>query len=428
MLQVSFIREHREKVLEGLQKRNFSKSYLIDAILDMDFQRKQLQFQYEEHLAESNRLSKEIGKLFQNAKKEQAKPLCERSLVLKEEIKKLSDKLSEDQNWLSQALLELPNVPHEQVRSGSSEEYNEIMYQKEIPPFLREKNIAHWDLAKKYQLINWELGAQISGSGFPVYIGKGARLQRALIEYFLQQNTRAGYLEYSLPYLVNNNSAQGTGQLPDKENQMYHIVQDDLYLIPTAEVPLMNCFRNKILQEHQLPLKVTAYTPCFRREAGSYGAHVRGLNRLHQFDKVEIVQITTPESSYKVLEEMVEHVEKLLTSLNLPFRLLRLCGGDMGFTAAMTYDFEVYSAAQDRWLEVSSISNCTDFQTHRMKLRYKNKAGKLKYCHALNASALALPRILAGLLENYQSQEGITIPKVLIPFTGFEKITLPSAL
>ncbi|WP_103327976.1 serine--tRNA ligase [Bacteroidetes bacterium endosymbiont of Geopemphigus sp.] len=425
MLQVSFIRENREKVLEGLEKRHFSKTDLIDKILEFDKLRKRIQFQYNERLAESNRLSREIGKLFQNNQEKQANVLRDSSAILKERIIRLGNELFEHEQWLSRALLEVPNIPHELVKTGRSAQDNEIIDQQGALPSLKEGILTHWELAKKFQLINWELGVQISGSGFPVYTGQGARLQRALIEYFVNYNTHAGYLEYALPHLVNATSAQGTGQLPDKEGQMYHVSQDDLYLIPTGEVPLMNCFRDKLLQEQQLPLKITTYTPCFRREAGSYGVHVRGLNRLHQFDKVEIVQITTPETSYEALEEMVKHVKGLLNSLNLPFRILRLCGGDMGFTSAMTYDFEVYSAVQGRWLEVSSVSNCTNFQTHRLKLRYKNKAGKIQLCHALNASALALPRILASLLENYQSEDYIDLPEALVSFAGFKKITLP---
>ncbi|YBU88983.1 MAG: serine--tRNA ligase [Candidatus Walczuchella monophlebidarum] len=418
MLPVSFIRENREKVIEGLKTRKFYNIYLIDRILSLDKEKRKIQFKYNEYLAASNNLSKEIGKLFTNGKGTQS--LRSQSLKLKSEIHELNKKLYQKSKLLKEALLKIPNIPYKLVS-----ETNEILYNCHSSHLLNKKKLSHWELANKFHLIDWKLGATISQSGFPVYIGQGARLQRALVQYFLDQNIRAGYIEYALPYLVNESSVQGTGQLPDKEEQMYYITRDFLYLIPTGEIPLINCFRDQILQENKLPIKATTYTPCFRREAGSYGANVRGLNRLHQFDKVEIVQISTHDTSYDILEEMVKYVQGLLMNLNLPFRLLRLCGRDIGFTSSLTYDLEIYSYIQKRWLEVSSISNCTDFQTNRLNIRYKNNVGKILFCHAMNGSALALPRILAVLLEENQYEKEILIPNVLVSYTGFEKITLP---
>lgn len=423
MFQVSFILENREKVIEGLKTRKFDKIYLIDRILSLDKEKRKIQFKSNEYLAAYNNLSKEIGKLFTNGKGTQS--LRYQSLKLKSEIHELNKKLSQKSKLLKEALLKIPNIPYKLVKSKFFYEKNEILYNCHSSHLLNKNKLTHCELANKFHIIDWKLGANISKSGFPVYIGQGARLQRALVQYFLDKNIRAGYIEYALPYIVNESSVQGTGQLPDKEEQMYYITRDFLYLIPTGEIPLINCFRDKILPEKKLPIKATTYTPCFRREAGSYGANVRGLNRLHQFDKVEIVQISTPETSSSILEEMVKYVQGLLMNLNLPFRLLRLCGRDIGFTSAITYDFEIYSSIQKRWLEVSSISNCTDFQTNRLNIRYKNNGGKILFCHALNGSALALPRILAVLLEENQYEKEILIPNVLVSYTGFEKITLP---
>ncbi len=426
MLQVNFIRENREKVINGLQLRNWENTHLIDAIIEVDDQRKKEQFELEKVLAESNKISKQIGALYKQGKADEANALKAQTTSLKETAKKFQDALKETKHQLNQLLYQIPNVPHELVKPGKSEEDNEVVFMVDTIQELHENALPHWELAKKYNLIDFDLGSKITGAGFPVYTGKGARLQRALINYFLDKNTQAGYQEFFLPYMVNEASGLGTGQLPDKEGQMYEIGNSpdsqQLYMIPTGEVPMMNVFRDVMLNKKDLPIKATTHTPCFRREAGSYGAHVRGLNRLHQFEKVEIVQITAPEDSYKALDEMVKHVENSIKELNLPYRILRLCGGDIGFTSAMTYDFEVYSAAQKRWLEVSSVSNCLDFQTHRLKLRFKDENGKSTLCHALNGSALALPRIMAALLENYQTDNGIAIPEILKPYVGFDKI------
>ena len=422
MLQVAFIRDNKDQVIQKLKKRNFDASSIVAEVLEIDEQRRSLQTQLDKTLSESNSLSKEIGILFKSGEKEKATILKEKTTLLKETSKSLSEGLNSKAEALINLLHTIPNIPNELVPSGSSEDDNEIVFEEGKIPDLGDKALPHWDLAKKYDIIDFELGNKITGAGFPVYKGKGARLQRALISYFLDKNTGAGYTEYQLPYLVNEASGFGTGQLPDKEGQMYHVTEDNLYLIPTAEVPGTNIFRDVLLNENDLPLALTGYTPCFRREAGSYGAHVRGLNRLHQFDKVEIIRIEHPEQSYNAFDGMVEHVKGILRELELPYRILRLCGGDLGFTSAITYDFEVFSTAQDRWLEISSVSNFEAFQANRLKLRFRSKDGKNQLAHTLNGSSLALPRVLAGILENCQTPEGIVIPKVLVPYTGFKII------
>lgn len=422
MLQVPFIREHKDEVVIRLAKRNIDAQNMIDEVIALDEERRNLQTQLDGVLAESNSLSKEIGGLFKSGEVQKANILKEKTSQLKEESKVLGEQLNKKVEALDQLLYKIPNVPNELVPIGNSEKYNEQVYRDGDIPELHKGALPHWDLAKKYDIIDFELGNKITGAGFPVYKGKGAKLQRALIAYFLDRNTSAGYTEYQLPLLVNEASGLGTGQLPDKEGQMYHVTEDNLYLIPTAEVPGTNIFRDNLLNESDLPIAITGYTPCFRREAGSYGAHVRGLNRLHQFDKVEIIRIEHPSKSYQALDGMVNHVKGLLKELKLPFRILRLCGGDLGFTSALTYDFEVFSTAQDRWLEISSVSNFETFQANRLKLRFKNENGKSELCHTLNGSSLALPRVLAGILENYQTPNGIQIPEVLVPYTGFDKI------
>ena len=422
MLQVPFIRENKDAVIKGLAKRNIDATQMINDVIDLDEDRRGLQTQLDNILAESNSLSKEIGNLYKSGETQKANLLKEKTSQLKEDSKALNEQLNEKAEALNQLLYKIPNVPNTLVPSGNSEDDNEEVFRKGDIPVLHKDAIPHWELAKKYDIIDFELGNKITGAGFPVYKGKGARLQRALITYFLDKNTAAGYTEYQLPHLVNEASGFGTGQLPDKEGQMYHVTEDNLYLIPTAEVPGTNIFRDELLNESDLPIGITGYTPCFRREAGSYGAHVRGLNRLHQFDKVEILRVEHPSRSYKALDEMVEHVKMILDELKLPYRILRLCGGDLGFTSALTYDFEVFSTAQDRWLEISSVSNFETFQANRLKLRFKNSDGKNELAHTLNGSSLALPRVLAGILENYQTEDGIKIPDVLVPYTGFEKI------
>jgi len=422
MLQINYIREHKTEALERLQKRNIQAEELFNEIIQKDDLRKDTQSKLDNVLAQSNQIAKEIGQYFKNGEKEKAEEAKLKTVELKQASKSLTEELNSVSNELTDLLTQIPNVPHQSVPSGNSEEDNETVLEEGNIPKLNGNALPHWDLAKKYDLIDFELGNKISGAGFPVYKGKGARLQRALINYFLDKNTKAGYLEIQPPHLVNEASGFGTGQLPDKEGQMYHTAVDNLYLIPTAEVPVTNIFRDVIVKSEDLPIKYTAYTPCFRREAGSYGKDVRGLNRLHQFDKVEIVQVQKPEESYQTLDKMVEHVTQILRELELPFRILKLCGGDMGFTSALTFDMEVYSAAQQRWLEVSSISNFESFQANRLKLRYKDENKKNALCHTLNGSALALPRIVASLLENNQDEKGIRIPKVLIPYTGFEYI------
>jgi len=422
MLQIGFIRENQEKVIKALAKRNMDVRALVEEVVQLDEKRRATQAELDNTLSESNKLSKDIGELMKSGEKAKAAILKEKTVLLKESSKELSEKAEILGNELTQKLYTLPNLPADLVPEGKTPEENVTVFQEGDIPVLHEGAQPHWELVKKYDIIDFELGVKIAGAGFPVYKGKGARLQRALISYFLDKNTAAGYKEYQVPHLVNEASGYGTGQLPDKEGQMYHVGVDDLYLIPTAEVPVTNLFRDVILNENELPVLCTGYTPCFRREAGSYGAHVRGLNRLHQFDKVEIVRIEHPDKSYEALEGMVEHVKTLLQELKLPYRILRLCGGDMGFTSAMTYDFEVFSTAQDRWLEISSVSNFETFQANRLKLRFRDKDGKNQLAHTLNGSSLALPRVLAGILENYQTPEGIVIPEVLRPYCGFDRI------
>lgn len=421
MLVVSAIQQNKEKVIEGLKKRNFKQLELVDEVINVDELRRKTQFELDNILAESNKLSKEIGQLFQQGKVDEANDLKEKTAEQKVQIKELQDLLASYEESLKSILYQIPNIPHESVVAGVSAEDNEIVFEKgDASP--KSDAIPHWDLAKKFNLIDFELGVKITGAGFPVYIGKGARLQRALIQYFLDKNTEAGYTEIIPPFVVNEASGIGTGQLPDKEGQMYFVNEDNLYLIPTSEVPVTNIFRDELLNDSQFPIKLTSYSPCFRREAGSYGKDVRGLNRLHQFEKVEIVRIEKPENSYAALEKMVEHVKGLLEDLELPYRILRLCGGDTGFASALTYDFEVFSAAQERWLEVSSVSNFETFQANRLRLRYK-KDGKNELCHTLNGSALALPRIMAAILENHQQADGtVRIPEKLRTYTRFDLI------
>ncbi|HLT50695.1 MAG TPA: serine--tRNA ligase [Arenibacter sp.] len=422
MLQLHAIREDKQFIIAALGKRNIEAGPLVEGVLQLDEERRALQTRLDNTLAEANKLSKEIGILYQSGKAQEANALKEQTGRLKEESRELQESLTATAGELQDLLYQIPNVPHTSVPAGSNEEDNEEVFREGEIPVLGEHALPHWELAKKYDIIDFELGVKISGAGFPVYKGKGARLQRALIAYFLDKNTEAGYTEIQVPHLVNEASAYGTGQLPDKEGQMYHVGADDLYLIPTSEVPVTNIFRDKIVNESDFPIRYTAYTPCFRREAGSYGAHVRGLNRLHQFDKVEIVRIEHPERSYVALTEMVAHIKSILNELKLPYRILRLCGGDLGFTSALTFDFEVFSTAQDRWLEISSVSNFETFQTNRLKLRFKDDQGKSQLAHTLNGSSLALPRVLAGILENYQTENGIEIPEVLRPYTGFDRI------
>lgn len=422
MLQVPFIRENKDLVIERLAKRNIDAAQDINQVIVLDEERRALQAQLDNTLAESNALSKEIGMLFKSGEIEKANETKAKTGKLKEASKKLSEDLNNKANALNELLYKIPNVPNEIVPAGNTDEDNEEVFREGDIPVLEEGALPHWELAKKYDIIDFELGNKITGAGFPVYKGKGARLQRALISYFLDKNTEAGYKEYQLPHLVNEASGLGTGQLPDKEGQMYHVTGDNLYLIPTAEVPGTNIFRDVVLNEAELPVTITGYTPCFRREAGSYGAHVRGLNRLHQFDKVEIIRVEHPSKSYEALDGMVAHVKTILQELKLPYRILRLCGGDLGFTSALTYDFELFSTAQDRWLEISSVSNFETFQANRLKLRFKNTDGKNQLAHTLNGSSLALPRVLAGILENYQTKDGIVVPEVLQPYTGFKII------
>ncbi|MCO6490220.1 MAG: serine--tRNA ligase [Phaeodactylibacter sp.] len=421
MLELHYIRANKERVLQGLKTRNFAEKELgiIEQIIQLDDTRKDTQTELDSLLAERNQLSKEIGSLFKQGKKEEAESKRERVASLKERASELEEKLRSTQESLAELLYKVPNIPHESVPAGSTEEDNEVFrpWPGELPK-LPEGALPHWELAQKYNIFDLDLGTKITGSGFPLYRGKGARLQRALIAFFLDEAVKAGYEEIIPPLLVNEDTARATGQLPDKEGQMYYVERDNLYLIPTAEVPLTNIYRDVILDEKDFPIKLTGYTPCFRREAGSYGAHVRGLNRVHQFDKVEIVQFQHPDKSYDTLHEMLAHVEGVLQKLELPFRILRLCGGDLGFTSALTFDFEVYSAAQQRWLEVSSVSNFETYQSNRMKLRFRD--GKsTRLAHTLNGSALALARIVAALLENNQTPEGIVIPKALQDYTGF---------
>jgi seryl-tRNA synthetase len=423
MLEIAFIRANADQVKTRLAKKHFKDMFLVDELLQVDEKRRRVQQSLEEIRTKENQLAKEIGDLFKQGKKAEADQKKEEVIGMKEESARLTGEMADLEMSQTDILLQLPNLPHESVPAGKTPEENEVVKQFGEIPTLHEAAQPHWDLAKKYDLFDLELGVKITGAGFPVYKGKGAKLQRALISFFLDHAIDAGYMEVMPPHMVNEDSARGTGQLPDKEGQMYHATADDFYLIPTAEVPVTNIYRDEILEEKDLPKKNTAYTPCFRREAGSYGKDVRGLNRLHQFDKVEIVQIAHPDRSYQILEEMVGHVEGLLQKLELPYRILRLCGGDMSFTSALTYDFEVYSAAQKRWLEVSSVSNFETYQANRLKARYRDENKKIRLVHTLNGSALALPRIVASLLENHQTAEGIMMPKALVSYTGFDRIS-----
>ena len=421
MISIPHLRENYDEILIAFKKRDFDAKNVIDNLLNEDKNRREIQVKFDNKLFESNQLTKEIGKLFKDGKTNEANKKKSLSLKIKNESKNLVEKLSNCEQSIKELQYKIPNIPNIRVPNGKSSTDNKIIFES------NKKNkssvgLTHWELAKKYNLISFDLGSKISGSGFPVYIGKGAKLQRALINYFIDFNTKEGYEEIQVPLLVNSKSANSTGQLPDKDDQMYHIAKDNLYLIPTSEVPVTNIYRNTLLNLKQLPIKMTSYTPCFRREAGSYGSDVRGLNRLHQFDKVEIVRIENPECSYDALDKMLNHVKKLLHSLELPYRILNLCGGDLGFTSAITYDFEIFSSAQNKWLEVSSVSNFETFQSIRLKLKYKDINGKNQFAHTLNGSSLALPRVMAGILENNQTNDSIKIPKVLIPYTDFKLI------
>lgn len=417
MLPIQLFRQEKERILAGLEKKNFSETELVDKVIELDEQRRHIQAENDKILAETNAASKNIGKLMAQGNKEEAEKAKAAVGQNKEKTKELTAQLNEVEQQLHDTLVKLPNIPHESVPAGNSEKDNEVVREHGTTPDLSAQKKSHWELAEQYNLIDFEMGNKITGSGFPVYINKGARLQRSLINYFLNFNIDAGYQEFYPPYLVNEDSAYGTGQLPDKEGQMYH-TQDGFYLIPTAEVPLTNIHRDTIIKNDDIPVKMTGFTPCFRREAGSYGKDVRGLNRVHQFDKVELVQIVDPAKSYEVLDEMVAHVEKLVQSLGLQYRILRLCGGDTSFASALTYDFEVYSAAQERWLEVSSVSNFESFQTNRMKIRYRDENNKAQLAHSLNGSSLALPRIMACILENFQTPNGVKVPEPLQPYFG----------
>ncbi len=421
MLKTSYIIANKEEVIKSLKKRNFDSEDLIAKLISLDERRKLIQTEYENMQAESNTISKEIGQLFKEGNKDEIPNLKQRSLEIKSSTKVLSDDLSDVKNEIEDILSQIPNTPHQSVPAGSSSEENLVIFSSKTKAN-KDSVIPHWELAKKYDLIDFELGTKITGTGFPVYKGKGAKLQRALISFFLDSNIDLGYDEVQVPYLVNEESAFGTGQLPDKEGQMYSVTQDNLFLIPTAEVPITNIFRNEIIEESNLPILKTGYSPCFRREAGSYGSDVRGLNRLHQFDKVEIVRVEHPEKSYDSLSLMKDQIKGIIEKLELPFRIITLCGGDLGFTSALTYDFEIYSPAQDKWLEVSSVSNFETFQSNRLKIRYRNTLGKTSLVHTLNGSSLALPRVLATILENFQTKDGIMIPKVLHEYTGFTVI------
>ena len=418
MLKTSYIIANKEEVIKSLKKRNFDSEDLIAKLISLDERRKLIQTEYENMQAESNTISKEIGQLFKEGNKDEIPNLKQRSLEIKSSTKVLSDDLSDVKNEIEDILSQIPNTPHESVPAGNSSEENLVIFNSKTKAN-KDSVIPHWELAKKYDLIDFELGNKITGSGFPVYKGKGAKLQRSLISFFLDSNIDLGYDEVQVPYLVNEDSAFGTGQLPDKEGQMYTVTQDNLFLIPTAEVPITNIFRDEIIEESNLPILKTGYSPCFRREAGSYGSDVRGLNRLHQFDKVEIVRVEHPEKSYDSLNIMKDQIKGIIEKLELPFRIITLCGGDLGFTSALTYDFEIYSPAQDKWLEVSSVSNFETFQSNRLKIRYRNTQGKTSLVHTLNGSSLALPRVLATILENFQTKNGIMIPKVLQEYTGF---------
>ena len=418
MLKPSYIIANKDEVIASLKKRNFNSEVLIDELISLDNDRKIVQTNYESKLSESNSLSKTIGQLFKEGKKNETVSLKEKSLKIKQETKSLSEKLNDIKVKINNTLFQIPNVPNKNVPVGNTSEDNLVIFESktDINP---QAKTPHWELAEKYDIIDFDMGNKITGSGFPVYKGSGAKLQRALISFFLDCNISFGYQEVQVPHLVNEESAFGTGQLPDKEGQMYSVPQDNLFLIPTAEVPITNIFRDKIIDELSLPILKTGYTPCFRREAGSYGSHVRGLNRLHQFDKVEIVRIDHPDNSYNSLELMKDQIKSVIEKLELPFRIITLCGGDLGFTSALTYDFEIYSPAQDKWLEVSSVSNFETFQSNRLKIRYRNAEGKTNLAHTLNGSSLALPRVLATIIENFQTDEGIKIPKALHDYTGF---------
>jgi len=421
MLKTSYIIANKEEVIKSLKKRNFDSEDLIAKLMSLDERRKLIQTEYENMQAESNTISKEIGQLFKEGNKDEIPNLKKRSLEIKSSTKVLSDDLSDVKNEIEDILSQIPNTPHESVPAGNSSEDNLVIFNSKTKAN-KDSVIPHWELAKKYDLIDFEMGTKITGSGFPVYKGKGAKLQRSLISFFLDSNIDLGYDEVQVPYLVNEDSAFGTGQLPDKEGQMYTVPQDNLFLIPTAEVPITNIFRDEIIEESNLPILKTGYSPCFRREAGSYGSDVRGLNRLHQFDKVEIVRVEHPEKSYDSLNIMKDQIKGIIEKLELPFRIITLCGGDLGFTSALTYDFEIYSPAQEKWLEVSSVSNFETFQSNRLKIRYRNAQGKTSLVHTLNGSSLALPRVLATILENFQTKDGIMIPKVLQEYTGFSII------
>ena len=422
MLEINFIKENKDLVVKSLSKRNLDSSFMIESVIEIDIKKRKIQTELDSILHQLNLISKDIGDLFKKGLQKDAQILKEKTVKLKENSKKLNEDLITTKEELQSILNKIPNIPHELVPIGKSEEDNVEIFSDGDIPKLMEGSLPHWEIAKKYDIIDFELGNKITGAGFPVYKGKGAKLQRALISFFLDMNTQAGYNEVQVPHLINEQSGFGTGQLPDKEGMMYYINEDNLYLIPTAEVPATNIFRDEIVLESDLPKLLTSYTPCFRREAGSYGAHVRGLNRLHQFDKVEILRVENPNNSYAALDTMVEHVKSIINKLKLPYRILKLCGSDLGFTSSLTYDFELFSAGQSKWLEVSSVSNFETFQANRLKLRFKNKSGKTQLAHTLNGSSLALPRVLATLLENNQTPNGIVIPDVLVPYTGFSII------
>jgi len=422
MLPLSFIRENKDFIKKGLEKRNFPNINIIDQIIELDQKRRSIMLDLETILSSSNKINKEIGLSVKSNKKDNIDELKLKSSKFKNDAKKFQEKLKLIENELFSMRTKVPNIPNEIVPQGKSYDDNEKIFESGEIPELKKDSLYHWDLCKKYDLIDFDLGNKITGSGFPVYKGKGAKLQRALIQYFLDKNIKAGYKEYQIPHVVNETSAFGTGQLPDKDGQMYHVENDKLYLIPTAEVPLTNIFRDKILQLNELPIKLTSYSPCFRREAGSYGKNVRGLNRLHQFDKVEIVRIEEPKNAISALDSMVNHIKEILNELELPYRIIRLCGSDLGFTSALTYDFEVFSAAQKKWLEISSVSTFNNFQSERLQIRYRDKEGRKNLVYTLNGSSLALPRVIASLLENFQTEKGIKIPNVITSYTGFDFI------
>ena len=422
MLGLKNIQENKKSIINGLKKRGFDSSNIIEEIINLDKKRKDTQTDLDNRLATSNKITKEIAMLYKTGETKKISSLKEKSISLKSFTRELQEQLIEIEKSLIELRIQLPNVPYDVVPDGNSDKDNEEVFKSDLTTESKINYLPHWELGKKYDIIDFELGNKISGAGFPVYKDKGARLQRGLINYFLDKNISAGYKEVQVPILINESSGFGTGQLPDKEGQMYHVNKDNLYLIPTAEVPITNIYRNSLLDSKELPIALTGYTPCFRREAGSYGSHVRGLNRLHQFDKVEIVRIEEPKNALNALEDMVNHIKSILNELKLPYRILRLCAGDLGFSSALTYDFEIYSIGQSKWLEVSSVSTFDSFQAERLKLRYKNSKGKKELLHTLNGSSLAVPRIVAGILENFQDSNGINLPKVLIPYTGFKKI------